>query len=136
MVGDLDDRVGASNAHVDNRHDAAILGDDVVVAEPCEIEHVGNTWQYLVTEERSPGVSTAPGKIVGCRHCKVGMQILREAREVALDSRLVKLVHHRLVSLVLGMDSHVHLRYDATLCFGLESTPMLISHSWTAAPMT
>jgi hypothetical protein len=23
----------------------AILGNDVVVAELCEIEHVGNTWQ-------------------------------------------------------------------------------------------
>jgi len=26
--------------------------------------------------------------------------------------------------------------YDATLCFRLESTPMSISHSLTAAPMT
>jgi hypothetical protein len=24
----------------------AILSNDVVVAEPCEIEHVGNSWQW------------------------------------------------------------------------------------------
>jgi len=45
MLNDLDDRVGAGNADVEYRHDVAILGNDVVVAEPCEIEHVGNTWQ-------------------------------------------------------------------------------------------
>ena len=45
VVNDLDDRVGPSNADVEYRHDVAILGNDVVVAEPCEIEHVGNTWQ-------------------------------------------------------------------------------------------
>ena len=32
----------------------------------------------------------------------------REAREAALDSRLEILIHHRLVSLVLGLNSHVY----------------------------
>src|SRR6266849_6456198 len=59
MIDDLDDRVGPSNAEVEYRHDVAILGNDVVVAEPCVIEHVGNAWQYLVTEERCPDVSPA-----------------------------------------------------------------------------
>ena len=45
MVNDLNDGVGPSNGDVKYRHDVAILGNDVVVAEPCEIEHVGNTWQ-------------------------------------------------------------------------------------------
>jgi len=36
------------------------------------------------------------------------MQIGGEAREVALDSRLEILIHHRLVSLVVGLNSHVH----------------------------
>src|SRR6202140_5373259 len=44
--GDLNDRVGPSNADVEYRHDVAILSNDVVVAEPCEIEHVGNSWQW------------------------------------------------------------------------------------------
>ena len=101
MVNDLDDRAGPGNADVEYRHDVAILGNDVVVAEPCEIEHVGNTWQQVITEERCPDVSTAPGKVVGRGYCEVGMQICREAREVALDSRLEILIHHRLVSLVL-----------------------------------
>jgi hypothetical protein len=82
------DRVGPSNADVEYRHDLAILGNDVVVAEPCEIEHVGNTWQQVITEGRCPDVSTAPGKVVGLGYCEVGMQICREAREVALDSAL------------------------------------------------
>src|SRR6202162_3985317 len=107
MVNNLNDRVGSSNADVESRHDVAILGNDVVVAEPCEIEHVGNTWQQVITEERCPDVSTAPGKVVGRGYCEVGMQICREAREVALDSRLVILIHHRLVSLVLGLNSTV-----------------------------
>src|SRR6267378_3899268 len=107
MVNDFDDRVGPGNADVEYRHDVAILGNDVVVAEPCEIEHVGNTWQYVITEERCPDVSTAPGKVVGRGCCEVGMQISREAREVALDSRLEILVHQCLVSLVLGLNSHV-----------------------------
>src|ERR1700720_2844803 len=46
VVNDLNDRIGPSNADVEYRHDVAILGNDVVVAEPCEIEHVGNTWQW------------------------------------------------------------------------------------------
>jgi hypothetical protein len=46
MVNDLDDRVRASNADVEYRHDVAVLGHVVVGAEPSEIEHVGNTWQY------------------------------------------------------------------------------------------
>src|SRR6266436_148264 len=108
MVNDLNDRVGPCNAEVEYRHDVAILGNDVVVAEPCVVEHVGNTWQYLVTEERCPDVSPAPGKIVGRGYREVGMQIGREAREVALDSRLEILVHHCLVSLVLGLNSHVY----------------------------
>jgi hypothetical protein len=86
----------------------AILGNDVVVTEPCEIEHVGNIWQYVITEERCPDVSTAPGKVVGRGYCEVGMQMCREAREAALDSRLEILIHHRLVSLVLGLNSHVY----------------------------
>jgi len=45
MVNDLDNRVGPGTADVEYRHDVAILGNDVVVAEPGEIEHVGNTWQ-------------------------------------------------------------------------------------------
>src|ERR1700676_2689893 len=40
--------------------------------------------------------------------CEVGMQICREAREVALDSRLEILVHQCLVSLVLGLNGHVY----------------------------
>src|SRR6266850_2743865 len=108
VVNDLDDRVGPSNADVEYRHDVAILGNDVVVAEPCEIEHVGNIWQYVITEERCPDVSTAPGKVVGRGYCEVGMQMCREAREVALDSRLEILIHPRLVSLVLGLKSHVY----------------------------
>ena len=45
VVNDLNDRVGPGNADVEYRHDVAIVGNDVVIAEPCEIEHVGNTWQ-------------------------------------------------------------------------------------------
>src|ERR1700674_45840 len=108
MVNDLDDRVGPGNTDVEYRHDVAILGNDVVVAEPGEIEHVGNTWQHVITEERCPDVSTAPGKVVGRGYCEVGMQICREAREVALDSCLEILIHYRLVSLVLGLNCHVH----------------------------
>src|SRR5580700_10135994 len=107
MVNDLDNRVGPGNANVEYSHDVAILGNDVVIAEPCEIEHVGNTWQQVITEERCTDVSTAPGKVVGRGYCEVGMQICREAREVALDSRLVILIHHRLVSLVLVLNSTV-----------------------------
>src|ERR1700681_677666 len=40
--------------------------------------------------------------------CDVEMQICREPREVALDSRLEILVHHCLVSLVLGLNGHVY----------------------------
>src|SRR5258705_5973297 len=54
VVNDLDDRVGPSNADVEYRHDVAILGNDGIVAEPREVEHVGNTWQYVVTEETLP----------------------------------------------------------------------------------
>src|SRR6266481_4401263 len=50
-----------------------------------------------------------PRKVVGRGYCEVGLQICREAREVALDSRIEILVHHRLVSLVLGLNSHVYL---------------------------
>src|SRR5439155_18942920 len=75
VVNDLNDRVG--NADVEYRHDVAILGNDVVVAEPCEIEHVGNTWQKVVTEERGPDVSAAPEKRVGRGYGEVGMQICR-----------------------------------------------------------
>src|SRR5712671_5790004 len=71
-VNDLNDRVGPSNADVEYRHDVVILGNDVVVAEPCEIEHVGNIWQYVITEERCPDVSTAPGKVVGRGTVKSG----------------------------------------------------------------
>src|SRR5713101_8908498 len=105
MVNDLNDLVGPSNADVEYRHDVAILGNDVVVAEPCEIEHVGNIWQYVITEERGPDVSTAPGKVVGRGYCEVGMQICREARDVALDPCLEILVHDRLASLGLGLNS-------------------------------
>ena len=49
-----------------------------------------------------------PRKVVGRGYCEVGLQISREAREVALDSRLEILIHHRLVSLVLGLNSHVY----------------------------
>jgi hypothetical protein len=70
MLNDLDDRVGAGNADVEYRHDVAILGNDVVVAEPCEIEHIGNISQYVITEERCPDVSTAPGKVVGRGYCE------------------------------------------------------------------
>src|SRR6202140_2332356 len=45
MVNDLDDRVGPGNADVEYRRNVAILDNNVVVAESCEIEHVGNTWQ-------------------------------------------------------------------------------------------
>jgi hypothetical protein len=45
VVNDLNDRVGPSNTDVEYRRDVAILGNDGVVAEPREIEHVGNTWQ-------------------------------------------------------------------------------------------
>jgi hypothetical protein len=62
---DLDDRVGHCNADVECRHDLAILGNGGVVAEPREIERVGNTWQYVVRGERYPGVSAGPGKVVG-----------------------------------------------------------------------
>ena len=65
VVKDLDDRVGPSNADVEYRQDVAIRGNDGVVAEPREIEHVGNIWQSVVTEERCPDVSAAPGKVVG-----------------------------------------------------------------------
>jgi hypothetical protein len=40
VVNDLNDRVCPRNADVEYRHDVAILGSDVVVAEPCEIEYV------------------------------------------------------------------------------------------------
>src|SRR5260370_17829197 len=60
VVNDLDDRVGPSNADVEYRHDVATLGNDVVVAEPCEIEHVGNTCQYVITAKRCPPMSPAP----------------------------------------------------------------------------
>ena len=75
MVNDLDGRVRPGNADVKHRHDVALLGDDVVVTKPSEIEHVGNTWQYMVSKERCPDVSTAPGKVVGRGYGEVGMQI-------------------------------------------------------------
>ena len=108
VVNDLNDRVGPSNADVEYRQDVAILGNDVVVTELCEIEHVGNIWQYVLTEERCPDVSTALGKVVGRGYCEVGMQMCREAREVALDSRLEIPIHNCLVSLVLGLNGHVY----------------------------
>src|SRR5229473_5140792 len=49
-----------------------------------------------------------PGKVVGRGYCEVGMQICREAREVAPDTRLEILIHHRLASLVLGLNGHVY----------------------------
>src|ERR1700676_1534641 len=119
MVNDLDDRVGPSNADVKYRHDVPILGNDVVVAEPCEIDHVGNTCQYVVTAVRCPDVSTAPGKVVERGYCEVGMQICLEAREVALDSDLEILFHHSLVSLVLGLNS-------GPICVAIHKTPPLI----------
>jgi hypothetical protein len=39
--GDLNDLIRPSNADVEYRYDVAILSNDVVVAGPCEIEHVG-----------------------------------------------------------------------------------------------
>src|ERR1700675_2910817 len=80
-VNDLDDRAGPSNADVEYRHDVAILGNDVVVVEPCEIEHVGNIWQQVITEERCPDVSTARGKVVGRGYCEAGRRRGGEARE-------------------------------------------------------
>ena len=63
---------------------------------------------FLITEERRPDGSTAPGQVVGRGYCEVGMQKCREGREVALGSRLEIFIHHRLVSLVLGLNSHVY----------------------------
>src|SRR3984893_19374222 len=100
-------------------HDVAILGNDVVVVEPCEIDHVGNTGQYVVTAVRCPDVSTAPRKVVERGYCEVGMQICREAREVALESGLEILFHHGLVSLVLGLNS-------GPICVAIHKTPPLI----------
>jgi hypothetical protein len=125
VINDLNDRVGPSNAEIEYRRDVAILGNDVVVAEPCEIEYIGNTWQQVITEERCPDVSTAPGKVIGSGYCEVGMQICREAREVALDSRLEILIHHRLVSLVVGLNSHVH-----SLCVAVTNgLAVVVTHS-------
>jgi hypothetical protein len=61
VVKDLDDRVGPSNADVEFRHDAAILGNDRVVAEPRELKHVGVSGHGRTL----PDVSAAPGKVVG-----------------------------------------------------------------------
>src|SRR5271170_655254 len=71
-VDDLDHRSGAHNTLVDDRVDAAVLGDNADVAEPREIEHVGKTGKDLVAEERRAGVRASPGKIVGCGPGEVG----------------------------------------------------------------
>src|SRR5258707_9964942 len=47
VVNDLDERVGPSNADVENRHDVAILGNDVVVGERAKSNTsviFGSTW--------------------------------------------------------------------------------------------
>src|SRR6202171_3801554 len=64
----------------------------------------------------TPMLNTAPGKVVGRGYCEAGMQICREAREVALYSRLEILVHQCLVSLVLGLNSHVYSLWVAAIC--------------------
>jgi hypothetical protein len=44
----------------------AILGNDVVVAEPCEIEHVGNTWQWRDGSWRGgPSLGVRPSAFAG-----------------------------------------------------------------------
>src|ERR1700693_203577 len=64
--GDLNDRVGPSNVDVEYRHDVAILSNDVVVAEPCEIEHVGNTWQWRDDSWRGgPSLGVRPSAFAG-----------------------------------------------------------------------
>src|SRR6202035_2675882 len=68
VVNDLDDRVGPGDADVEYRHDVAILGNDVIVAEPCEIEHVGNTWQQVVMEERCYSLWVATQRSCRRRH--------------------------------------------------------------------
>ena len=60
-----------------------------------------------------PDVSTAPGKVIGRGYCDVGMQKCREAREVALHSSFIILVHQCLVSLVLGLNGHVSSLWGA-----------------------
>src|SRR5712664_272198 len=99
VLGDLDHGVAACESEIHQRHHAVVLRKEDVVAEPAEVEDIGEIGQDLVAKERRARVDATPGKIIGRGRGEIGMQIPSELPEAACHAGLVVGVHHGLALL-------------------------------------
>src|SRR5580700_4568000 len=106
VLGDLDHGVAAGEAEIHQRHHALVLRKEDVVAEPSEVEDVGEVGKDLVAKERRTRMETAPGQIVWRGRGEIGMQIPGELPEAACHAGLVVGIHHGLALLAARSVAH------------------------------
>jgi hypothetical protein len=78
------------------RRHAVVLRQEDVVAEPSEVEDVGQVGKDIVAEERRTRMEATPGQIARRRRRQLGMQKLGELPESACNADLVIGIHHGL----------------------------------------
>src|SRR5580700_8813892 len=106
VLGDLDHGVAAGESEIHQRHHALVLGKEDVVAEPSEVEDVGQVGKDLVAKERRTRMETAPGQIVWRGRGEIGMQIPGELPEAACHAGLVVGIHHGFALLAARSVAH------------------------------
>ena len=106
MLGDLDHGVAAREAEIHQRHHAIVLRQEDVVAEPPEVEDVGQVGKDLVAEERRARMEATPGQIVWRRRGEIGMQMAGKLAEAGFDAGLVVGIHHGLARLAIRPVAH------------------------------
>jgi hypothetical protein len=62
VLGDLDHGVAAREPKIHQRHHAVVLRQEDVVAEPSEVEDVGQVGKDLVAEERRALMEATQGR--------------------------------------------------------------------------
>jgi hypothetical protein len=106
VLGDLDHGVAAGESEIHQRHHALVLGKEDVVAEPSEVQDVGQAGKDLVAKERRAAMETAPGEIIRRGRGEIGVQIPGELPELALHTGLVVGVHHGVALLAARSVAH------------------------------
>ena len=62
VLGNLDHRIAAGDAEIDERNGLLALGVETVVTEPPEIKNIGERWQHLVPEETCTEMDAPQGR--------------------------------------------------------------------------
>jgi hypothetical protein len=120
-----------------------------VVAEPSEVEDVGQVGKDLVAEERRAWMEATPGQIVRRRRGEIGMQIGGELSEAAFDASLVVGIHHgfALLACSIGCSSNVSLGKRSLVrgslggalvapAYAVKAQSFEPPSTWTISPVT